>query len=432
MSIDSTREYLGVKQRQYAEASRKERTKILNELVAVTGLNRKYLIQLLGGDLKRKSRQRQRGRTYGPDVEAALLVVAETLDYICGKRLQPALLETAQDLERHGELHFSPKVHHSLGKISAATIDRILARHRKDIEKRLPRKSPTRPTKVQAAVPMKIIAWDEREPGSLEIDLVWHSGPNISGDFVFTLQTIDVATGWSERRALLGKSGMVMQDACRVIRHRLPFPIKNIHFDNGVEFLNAHMLRFWPTLVPGIRLSRNRPWCKNDSRFVEQKNFTLVRAYLGYGRYDTVAQTRAINYLYELMDLYYNLFQPVMRLQEKTRVIVNGKPKIRRRYDTPQTPFQRLCASEILDESQKSALKQLRQAINPRQLRRDILALIDEIKSMPNARPDEVQSVFYTLSCYRPYLQKGDWDVRLDYHLTQPLPFTLTDDTSSG
>jgi len=139
---------------------------------------------------------------------------------------------------------------------------------------------------------------------------------------------------------------------------------------------------------------------------VEQKNFTLVRAYLGYGRYDTVAQTRAINYLYELMDLYYNLFQPVMRLQEKTLVLVDGQPKVRRRYDTAKTPFQRLCASEILDESQKSALKQLRHAINPRQLRRDILALIDEIKSMPNARPNEVQSVFYTLSCYRPYLQK--------------------------
>jgi hypothetical protein len=158
---------------------------------------------------------------------------------------------------------------------------------------------------------------------------------------------------------------------------------------------------------------------------VEQKNFTLVRAYLGYKRYDTVAQTRAINYLYELMGLYYNLFQPVMRLQEKTCVIVNGKPKIKRRYDTAKTPFRRLCASGILDDSQKSAIKQLRRAINALQLKRDILALIDEIKSMHNARPDEVQSVFYTLSRYRPYLQKGDWDVRLDFHLTQPLPFTL-------
>jgi hypothetical protein len=432
MSIDSTREYLSVKQRQYATASRKERTHILDEIVAVTGLDRKYLIQLLGGDLRRKPRQRQRGRTYGPDVEAALLVVAETLDYICGKRLQPELLSVAQDLERHRELVLSPKVKESLGKISAATIDRILAPHRKHIEKRLPRKSPARPTRVQRAVPMQIINWDEREPGHLETDLVFHCGPTTSGDFVYSLQMIDVATGWSERLALLGKGGMVMQDAFRVARHRLPFAIKEIHFDNGVEFLNEHMLRLWPALVPGVRLSRNRPWCKNDSRFVEQKNFTLVRAYLGYGRYDAVAQTRAINYLYELMGLYYNLFQPVMRLQEKTRVLIDGQSVIKRRYDTPKTPFQRLCHTKVLDDSQKAALNQLRQAINPRQLRREILDLIKEIKSMPNAKPGEVHSVFDTLSCYRPYLTKGDWDVRVDLHLTQPLPLTLTNDSLLG
>ena len=432
MSTNSTREYLRIKQSQYIKASRKERNFMLDEIVSVTGLNRKYVIQLLGSDLKRQPRQRQRGRTYGPDVEAALLVVAESLDFICGQRLQPALLSTALDLERHREIELTLKVKEGLGRISISTIDRILARHREEIGHRLPRKSPTRPNRVQQAVPMMIIPWDEREPGSLETDLVWHSGPITSGDFVYTLQSIDVATGWSERRAILGKGGMVMQDAFRIIRHRLPFPIKEVHFDNGVEFLNAHMLRFWPTLVPGVRLSRNRPWRKNDSRFVEQKNFTLVRAYLGYERYDTVAQTRAINYLYELMGLYYNLFQPVMRLQKKTRVLVNGKPKIKRRYDTAQTPFRRLCASQALDESQKSAIEQLRQAINPLQLRREILALIDEIKSMPNASPDEVQSVFYTLSCYRPYLQKGDWDVRLDYHLTKPLPLTLSNDTSFG
>jgi hypothetical protein len=432
MSINSTREYLSVKQEQYAAASRSQRTRILDELVEVTGLNRKYVIHLLAGDLRRQPRRRQRGRTYGPDVEAVLLVVAESLDFICGKRLQPGLLSTAQDLERHGELQLSPQVEAQLGQISPATIDRILARHREVVAKRLPRKSPGRPNRVQLAVPMRIIRWDEQEPGHLEADLVWHGGSSTQGEFVFTLQNIDVTTGWSERCAILGKSGMVMQDAFRLVRHRLPFPIQEIHFDNGIEFLNAHMLRFWPTLAPGVRLSRNRPGFKNDSRFVEQKNFTLVRAYLGYRRYDTVAQTRAINYLYELMGLYYNLFQPVMRLQEKTQVILNGQPKIKRRYDTPKTPFQRLCDSAALDQAQKSALTQLRQAINPRQLRREILALIDEIKSMPNAAPGDIQDVFQTLSCYRPYWQKGDWDVRLDYHLMQPLPLTLDNHTPFG
>ena len=175
MSTNSTREYLRIKQSQYIKASRKERNFMLDEIVSVTGLNRKYVIQLLGSDLKRQPRQRQRGRTYGPDVEAALLVVAESLDFICGQRLQPALLSTALDLERHREIELTPKVKESLGRISISTIDRILARHREEIGHRLPRRSPTRPNRVQQAVPMMIIPWDEREPGSLETDLVWHS-----------------------------------------------------------------------------------------------------------------------------------------------------------------------------------------------------------------------------------------------------------------
>ncbi len=134
-----------------------------------------------------------------------------------------------------------------------------------------------------------------------------------------------------------------MQDASQRIMSRIPFPIREIHPDNGSEFFNHHLLRFWRDKVPGVRISRSRPFHKNDNRFVEQKNFTLVRAYLGHGRFDTVAQTRLLNQLYELMWLYYNFFQPVMRLAAKTPV---PDPKLdwkfKRTFDRPQTPFQRL------------------------------------------------------------------------------------------
>ena len=371
----------------------------MDEMVSVTGLNRKYIIQLMGTNMARKPRQRQRSRSYGEDVEDATLVVAESLDFICGKRLKPVLLSTAQDLERHGEMILSPSVADSLAKISACTVDRILARNRERVEKRLPRKAPSRPSHVLRSVPMVKIPWDEQEAGHLEVDLVHHCGSSASGDYLYTLQMVDVTTGWSERYAILGRSGLVMQDAFCVLNHRLPFPIREIHTDNGSEFLNGHMLRFWPKLVPGILLTRNRPWRKNDSRFVEQKNFSLVRAYLGYKRYDTVAQTWAINYLYELMGLYYNLFQPVMRLKERTWVQTDGhRPKIIRRYDDPCTPLARVCDLRILSQEQQDGIEQLRRAINPRRLRREILELIAQIKAMPNAAPGDVQTVMHTLS----------------------------------
>jgi hypothetical protein len=419
MSIAEKRKYLMIQKRRYEKASRPERSHLLDEMMAVTGLNRKYLIQLLRTDLARKPRQRQRGRSYGQEVEKALLVVAESLDYICGKRLKPVLWSTAQDLQRHGELSLSPEVQASLAEISVSTIDRLLEKHEAQLPRRLPRRAPTRTAQVLAAVPMQVIPWNQQEPGHLEVDLVHHSGPVTIGDYLHTLQMVDVATGWSERYAVLGRGSMVMHDAFEVLHHRLPFPMRQIHSDNGSEFLNAHLLSFWSRLDPTIRLSRNRPWRKNDSRFVEQKNYTLVRAYLGYRRFDTVAQTHATNQLYELMGLYYNLFQPVMRLVEKTWVPEGQSSRLKRRYDQPQTPFQRLCATGLLDEAQEQTILRLRQTLNPRQLRREILALLEQIKALPNTPPDEQPDVWLSLSKYRPCAQKGELDTRSDSHLTK-------------
>jgi hypothetical protein len=426
MTINEKRKYLLIQRDRYLKASRKERSHLLDEMVAVTGLNRKYIILLLQTNLERKPRQKERGGSYDQDVEEALLVVAESLDFICGKRLQPVLLETARNLARHCELELTAKIEKDLARISASTIDRILARHRDKIEKRLPRKSPGRPSRISQQVPMIVIPWDEKEPGHFEVDLVFHSGSHASGDFVYTLQMIDVATGWSGRYAVLGRSGLLMHDAFRNLRHRIPFAFREIHTDNGSEFLNEHMLRFWSQEHPEVSLTRNRPWRKNDSRFVEQRNFTLVRAYLGYDRFDTVAQTRAMNYLYELMDLYYNLFQPIMRVTEKTLIEGEGqRGKVRRHYDKAQTPFQRLCTTSALREDQLEAIARIRDELSPLALRREILSVIEEIEAMPNAVPGEPEHVYLALSNYQPYTVKGGWDVRLELHLTKQLPLTL-------
>jgi hypothetical protein len=198
--------------------------------------------------------------------------------------------------------------------------------------------------------------------------------------------------------ATLGRSYLVVADGFERILSRLPFALREIHTDNGSEFLNHHLLRFWPTIDPAIHLSRSRPYQKNDSRFVEQKNSTLVRAYLGYQRLDTVAHNQALNRLYDKMWLYYNFFQPVMRLVEKTVVPRPGKGnRIKRKFDQAKTPFDRLCATDCLDEKVKVQLAYQRAATNPRQLRHVIYDDLLRLSRLSLANPTQSQDVYQTL-----------------------------------
>jgi hypothetical protein len=193
---------------------------------------------------------------------------------------------------------------------------------------------------------------------------------------------IDVATGLSELRAVLGRSYLVMEDAFRYILTRLPFPILELHPDNGSEFFNHHLLRFFREEIKCMELSRSRPYHKKENRFVEQKNSSLVRAYLGYDRLDTVAQTMAAGKLYDKMWVYYNLFQPVMSLKEKIIFSVEGQStRIKRRYDEARTPFDRLCQTKAITQQRREQLEALRDRTNPRQLRQEIYDLQNYIFS---------------------------------------------------
>lgn len=397
MTIDERRKYLKKMQERYRQADRGERGHLLDEMEAVTELHRKNLIRLMSGNLARQPRRRQRGRTYGPEVDDALRVIAESTDYICADRLTPNLPWLAQHLAAHGELTTTPRLLEQLERISVSSVERILTRLRQD-EPRLPRSRPRPRNCLLGDVPMKRISWQEKEAGHFEVDLVHHCGRTASGDYVHTMQMIDVATGWSERAAVLGRSYLVMEDGFNRILARLPFSVREIHPDNGSEFFNNHLLRFWQGLKPRPFLSRSRPYHKNDNRFVEQKNSTLVRAYLGYDRLDTVAQTLAVNQLYDKMWLYYNFFQPVMRLCEKTWIREEGQPaRIKHHYDESSTPFDRLCAREALDPERRVRLERLRDRTNPRQLRQEIYGLIDYLSSLPGAVPGITEDVRLTL-----------------------------------
>ncbi|HOG47361.1 MAG TPA: integrase [Anaerolineae bacterium] len=398
MTIDERRKYLRIVRPRYKKANREGRGVLLDEMQAVTGLERKTLIRLMLGSLERQPRKRQRGRRYGADVDDALRVIAESYDYICAERLQPNLVIMAQQLAAHGELQMSPGLLEHLGQISIPTVRRILQRITQD-EPHLPRRGPESANQATRDIPMRRIPWDESEPGHFEVDLVHHYGPDTSGSYVHTLQLIDVATGWSERVAVLGRGYIAMQDAFQRVLARLPFAILELHPDNGSEFFNAHLLKFWGEHVRQATLSRSRPWRKNDNRFVEQKNDSLVRAYLGKQRLDTVAQAQALNALYDKMWIHYNLFQPVMRLRGKEyQTLDDGSLRLRRRFDDARTPYARLAATPSVFSERKGALIALHSSTNPRQLRREIHADLDALFALPCATPGVTEDVLETLA----------------------------------
>lgn len=394
----------------------------------ITQLHRKSLIRLLGGDLTRKKRRKQRSRTYGAEVDDALRVIAESMDYICAERLTPNLVWLAEQLAAHDELRTTPELLAQLDAISISTVGRILRRIRQD-EPRLPRKGPQSANRVAREIPMTRIAWNETQPGRMEIDLVHHCGPSTEGEYVHTLQMLDVATGWSERVAVLGRSYLVMQDAFRYIRRRIPFVLLELHSDNGSEFLNQHIVRFWQDEVSHLDLSRSRPYCKNDNRFVEQKNDTLVRAYFGTDRLDSVAQVLAMNAIYEDMGPYYNLFQPVMRLADKVVVAEDGGPtRVKRVFDEARTPFDRLCATDAISAERRAELEAVRQQTNPRALRRQIYDAIQGLFDLTRGRSPggKHDGKLYSLQwCYMPRSGSTLVPSKIDF----PFPRTNTQGT---
>ena len=383
MTVDERRKYLKVVALRYAKAGRAQRSALLTEMEAVTGLHRKSLLRLLHAPtLDRAPKGRRfRGRRYGPEVTDVVRVVWESLDYVCAERRTPGLLPTAQHLARWEELVLTPAVEAPLRTISRATVQRLLQRFRQDTPK-LPRRKPQPPNRLLREVPMERLPWTTRAPGSLETDLVHHCGPVTAGEYVHTLQLVDIATGWSERTAVLGRSQAAMVEGFRRVKSRLPFPITHLHPDNGSEFFNDHLVRYFGEAMTGLRLSRSRPYRKNDNRFVEQKNATLVRAYVGYERLDTLGQCAALNVLYGQLWTYYNLFQPVLHLTSKE--VVNGK--LQRRWDLAQTPYQRLLASGVLSPEQEARLARLYAQTNPRQLRETIYQAVERLWQKPEVQ----------------------------------------------
>lgn len=409
MTIEDRRKYLSRMQQRYRRAGRKARSELLDEMAVYTGLHRKSLVRLMRNPLVRKARAKHRGRSYGRDVDGALCVIAESHDDICAERLQPTLVTMALELVRHGELEASDDLLQQLGCISVSTVRRRLSVLRPREARFRVRKPPSPPNPALRHVPMGRISWRVPEPGHFEADLVNHCGSSSSGLYVSTLQMIDVAVGWSERVAVLGRSYLAMEDAFQVLLSRIPFPVLEIHPDNDSAFFNQHLLRFFGKQLVGARLSRSRPYHKNDNRFVEQGNSSLVRAYLGHERLDTVAQTWALNVLYDRMWLYHNAYQPVMRQQEKLTIDGQDRcaPRSRPIYDQARTPLERAIATGMMRPGKEQALTAAHDTTNPRVLRAEIYDRLDYLFSLPRATSQHSEDVRLTLRS-RPFPEQGE------------------------
>jgi hypothetical protein len=382
----------GVLRTRYRRASKKQKGRLLDELVGLSGYNRRYAAALLGergasgaglGE-RVERRARRRPRVYDAAVLAALRWIWAIMDGICGKRLAAVLPETIAALERHGELELEAATRQKLGAISAATIDRLLTVERRRLELR--GRSGTKPgTLLRHQIPVRTFAeWDQTQPGFVEIDLVGHDGGFAHGDFCQTLDVTDVASGWTETEAVLNKAQVWVFAALKGIRARLPFALRGIDSDNGSEFINHELLRY--AEQERLTFTRGRAWKKNDGCFVEQKNYSVVRRAVGYARYEGSAQLRLLNELYAKLRLYTNFFQPVMKLVRKER---HGA-KVKKTYDRPRTPYQRLLDSRALSKLAKQQLRAQYESLNPAALKRDMLRLQHRLLKLARRAPAQL------------------------------------------
>ena len=388
MSINARFEYLRSMQERYHDANRTQKGRLLDEMESVTHLSRKHLsTQMNNPDPRRRARSKEREPEYGADVVQAITIIADTLDWICAERLQPALGQMANCLIAWEEMEASADVLAKLHRISISTVRRILKRVRPS--PRLPRAYPGRraESSVQQAVPVSIIPWDEPEPGHFEVDLVHHGSPGEDGQLIYTIQFVDVLTGWSERFAIMGHSFETIWNAIKAFQAICPIPVREIHSDNGSEFINQPLVSVFGEELVGVSQTRGRPGHSNDSRFVEQKNSSLVRAYFEYMYLHTMEQLQAMNALYQDMRLYYNLFQPVLRQTERTAVSgPDGIIRIRRKQDRARTPLQRLIeATPPISRQSREELLAQRDSINPLQLKRSIHERLDALRKLANA-----------------------------------------------
>lgn len=397
--------------KRYKRSTKKEKKIILDEFCNLTGYNRSYAGRVLRTKVrpvKNVTKKRKRQSVYDEDVIRPLKKIWAILDGICGKRIKASLPEIIPVLEKHNEIKLDRKVKKKLLNISAATIDRILVPEKKKLEFKV--RSGTRPgTLLKHQIPIRTFAqWDENRPGFVEIDLVSHEGGNPGGDYAQSLNLTDVFSGWTETAAVKNKAQIWVFEALEKMKEELPFQMLGIDSDNGSEFINSHLFRW--CVKEKITFTRSRPYRKNDNCYVEQKNWTVVRRNVGYRRYDTEEEVATLNKLYGYLGLYTNFFLPNMKLVEKTRI----GSKVKKKYDDPKTPHQRLLISSYISKEKKIKLKKQYETLNPVQLKRTISILQDKLLKVNKMKKELKEKELIKTSAFK-YISNESTNTHLEY-----------------
>ncbi len=356
----------------YAAAASKDKRRILEEFIAATGYHDKSAIRILNNLPEPKSRQtRRRPSLYDEAARGALIVLWETSDRVCGKRLKALLPILLPALERNGHLKLEEEIRHKILLMSAATIhDRLLQMPRRTTRTKKPARVLPEPRR---RIKMRTFAdWHEPLPGSMEMDLVAHCGEANRGSYIHS----EPGSDRSRKRMDGGRAHrcprrhpLVVETLERIRCVGLPFALRALDVDNGSEFVNNRLIEY--CLGHGIELTRSRPYRKNDQAWIEQKNGAVVRKLLGYRRFEGLAAARAITRLYGASRLFVNFFQPSFKLAAKQR----DGAKVSKRYHPPQTPCERLLQAESVPMAAKIKLREISADLDP-------LKLLEEMRAV--------------------------------------------------
>jgi hypothetical protein len=383
---------------EYRGADRKGKAEVLDTLVKLNGYNRcyagwllrhwgrKYLMKIDGKMVRlvvgavRPRKAVARPRRYDEPVVRVLKRIWESFDYMCGQRLAAMIKETLPVLVGSGELYCSRNLLEKLLAISGTTIDRLLKPYKAAMRPR--GRTHTKPSSLlKAQIPIR--TWSElpvNEPGHYQADLVGHDGGNAHGEYAFSLDCIELFSGWSEPRSLQNRAHVGVCAAAEDIRQLAPVPMKSLHTDTGGEFINLRLLDWCQR--HHIELRRGRPYRRNDTCYVEQKNFNLIRQTVGYARFDTPQEVQLMGQLYGQLRLLVNHFYPSMKLVEKRRV----GSHVYKRYDSPKSPYRRLLDCADLAEDIKEQLREEHRRLRPLQLKKRIAQLQEQLYRLARAK----------------------------------------------
>lgn len=386
MSPHSKKEYLAAILQRYQKARRKEKSKILDELCAICHYNRKYAIRSLQNlrNPKPPRTRRRPGRKSPyklPEFIRVLKKIWIDAHLPCGKRLKPILPLWIPSYQIEFE-SLPDEILKKLNTISASTIDRVLKPTRHIYRGK--GRCATKPgLLLRNQIPIKTNQWNEKKPGFLEADTVHHCGTSLAGIYAITLDAVDIATEWSEQRATYGLGHREIFPQLQDIEDSLPFPLLGLDCDNGGELLNNNILAYLTQRKVPAQFTRSRPYYKNDNAHVENKNWTHVRQWLGYRRFENPEIVRTLNDLYKNeWRLFHNFFMPSVKLLEKQRI----GSKLVKIHDSPKTPYQRILESQFIPAQTKHSLTRLFRTLNPFRLRRIIdekIATIHRMARLP-------------------------------------------------